>query len=64
MWHGSEYIIGMDWGWLVLPVVVIFLIWLVFRITRPKARSSKIFKSSIEEIIEQRYTNGGISEKE
>jgi len=31
MWHGSTFGTGIGWGWLIVPLVVITLIWLFYR---------------------------------
>jgi hypothetical protein len=39
MWHGSEYGIGIGWGLILVPVVIVFVIWLIYRIKKNNGKS-------------------------
>jgi uncharacterized membrane protein len=64
MWHGSEYGMGIGWGWIVVPIIIIFLIWVVYKISKLKTTPNQTSISSSDKILNKRYANGEISEKE
>jgi uncharacterized membrane protein len=64
MWHGSEYGMGIGWGWIVVPIIIVFLIWVGYKISKQNSASNHTTNSSSEEILNKRYANGEISDKE
>lgn len=64
MWHGSEYGMGIGWGWILVPIIIIFLIWVVYKISKQNSTSNQTTISSSEEILNKRFTKGEISDKE
>lgn len=55
---------GIGWGWIAVPIIIVFLIWVVYKISKQNSDSNQTTTSSSEKILNNRYANGEISDKE